>query len=345
MAFARHRAISMADTLVAICVIAIAAILFVPQLMVARQRSAQFQTMDNIRDVARGLTSMATDDRLYPPSYVYGADRTSTQWRIEDQSSSHPDPSNGYVHFSAWLLERGYVASEDTFASPVAPRGGAPRANPGPDLADWEVGQINDLGQGPGAPIPLDRQAARMAFTANHAILPRNKFSTPTPRRNEQVSHPGEAVATPGPYTLTRAWQIEDPRRTCLLTEFHYSDSAGWQSIASGRVSKSHRPITPFRGRSAGRDVFREPASGGLDPRFEYPRESDIAADGDVGSGAIDDPRTSINAMGRLQPGGRAHMAMVDGSVLLKRPVESVTERLWGERFYAITGVDHVLGP
>lgn len=344
MASARHHAFSIADTLVTICVIAIGAILFVPGLMSARQRSAQFQTMDNIRDVARGLTSMATDDRLYPPSYVFGADRTSTQWRIEDQSSVHPDPSNGYVHFSAWLLERGYVASEDTFTSPVAPRGGAPRANPGPDLADWEIGQINELGQDPGTPIPLDRQAARLAFTANHAILPRNKFSTPTLRRNEQVSHPGEAVATPGPYTLTRAWQIEDPGRTCVLTEFHYSDSAGWQSIAVGRISKSHRPITPFRGRSAGRDVFSEPDRADI-PGFEYPRERDIAADGDVGPGAIDDPRTSVNAMGRLQPGGRAHMAMVDGSVLLKRPVESVTERLWGERFYSISGRNDVFRP
>ena len=344
MAYAARRAFSMAETIVTLCVIAVAAILFLPQVMAARQRSAQFLTMGNIREVAVGITSMATEDRLYPPSYVYGADRTSIDWRIEDQRGAHPIPANGYVHFSAVLLERGFVTGEDAFTSPVAPRGGAPRTNPGPDLGDWEIRQINDLGQSAGAPIPSDRQAVRMAFTANHAILPRNKFSTPTVRRNEQVSHPGDAVATPGPHTLTRAWQIEDPRRTCLLTEFHYSATAGWRSIASGRVSKSHRPITPFQGRSAGPDVFSEPDRSDM-PRFEYPRESDIAADGDIGSSAIEDPRTSINAMGRLQPGGRAHMAMIDGSVLLKRPVESVAERLWGERFYAITGFDEVLQP
>jgi hypothetical protein len=285
--------------------------------------------MDNIRAVATGIMSMATDDRLYPPSYVYGADRTSTSWRVEDQLGGHPIPANGYVHFSAWLIERGYVADEGTFTSLVAPRGGAPRTNPGPDLEDWELWQVNDIGGGPGSPIPHDRQAARMAFTANHAVMPRNKFSTFTPRKNEQVRHPGTGVPGPGGNQLTRAAEVLDPSRTCLLTEFHYSDSAGWRTIASSRTSKSHRPITPFLGRSAGQDVFGEPASGDI-PRFEYPEESDIAADGDVGPGAIEDPRTSINAM---------------GSVLLKRPVESVTERLWGERFYAITGRDDVLPP
>ncbi len=339
-----RRGFSLPDTLATTVMIGLAGVLIIPHAMSARQRAAQFQTMDNIRVVADGITSMATDDRQYAPSYVYGADRTSTAWRIEDQLSSNPNPSNGYVHFSAWLLERGYVADEGSFTSPVAPRGGAPRTNPGPDLENWEPDQVNDIGAGPGSPIPFDRQAARMAFTANHAILPRNKFSTFTPRRNEQVRHPGASVPTPGGTRLTRASAIMDPSRTCLLTEFHYSESAGWRTVFSGSISKSHRPITPFLGRSVGQDVFRESTRDDV-PRFEYPQESDIVANGDVGHGAIIDPRSNLNAMGRLQPGGTAHMAMVDGSVLLKRPVDSVTERLWGERFYSITGRDDVYRP
>jgi len=51
---------------------------------------------------------------------------------------------------------------------------------------------------------------------------------------------------------------------------------------------------------------------------------------------------TDVNAMGRLQPGGRAHLAMVDGSVVLRTPADSVADRLWGERFYSITGGDRV---
>ncbi|MEO1278344.1 MAG: hypothetical protein AAFV77_05260, partial [Planctomycetota bacterium] len=232
-----------------VAVVGIGAMLFVPHAMSARQVSAQFRTMDHIRTVADGITRMATDDRFYSPSYVFGSDRTSTAWDIEDQGVGNPQITNGHVHFSAWLLERGYVGSEEAFTSSAAPRGGAPRTNPGPDLEDWESWQINDLGQTGPAAIPFDRQAARMAFTGNHAVMPRNKFRVPFLRRNEQVRHPGEPAGTPGPDRLTRAAEIIDPSSTCLLTEFHYSDSVGWRTLAGSgtRVCKSHRPITAAR--------------------------------------------------------------------------------------------------
>lgn len=271
-------------------------------------------------------------------------------------------PQNGHVHFSHWLLQDGYVADASVFSCPDALRGGAPNANPGPNPDDWDPGQLNLLGQPAPAALPDDRQAKRMAYTANHAIMPRNRFLTSTPRANQLVGSdairfgantkdgPGSAGnssnASGTASRLVSPGMIQQPAQTILLTEFAFmqDDPAGWRTLSPQSASQSivsHRPITPFVGLTAGPDVYSEPNR--PIPSFRYPSPNDIKPDDQLAPGEIDSPLTSLNAVGRHHPGGTAHFVNTDGSVILMTVRQTVEQRLWGERFYAISGDNRVL--
>src|SRR4029434_1267172 len=105
-------------------------------------------------------TMYTVTERFYPPSYVYGASQEGGDWRLVDQQLNKPNPAHRYIHWSWALFESGGVP-ETAFTCPALSRGGAPRTNPGQNSDDWEPGQINDMGSGPGSPIPLDRPGQR----------------------------------------------------------------------------------------------------------------------------------------------------------------------------------------
>jgi prepilin-type N-terminal cleavage/methylation domain-containing protein/prepilin-type processing-associated H-X9-DG protein len=326
------------ELLVVIAIIALLIGILLPSLGKARAAARALQAAANARTVSLGVNNYITDERYYPPSYVYGADQEGGSWNQASQIVGNPNPSNGYVHWS-WALFGGQSGGagvpEDAFINPAVPRRGAPATNPGPDYINWEDGQVNDMGAGQGSNLPKDRQARRMGFTGNAAVFPRNKFAVPSIRKNQLVN----------PAMIDGAQM--GASNVILVTEFLYTEN--WKSIfdPSTGVSKSHRPITPFIGGSSGVDVFNEPLTSGV-ARFFYPPLSSILRKDQLGEGMIVSPLTALNAVGRSHPGGdstyggTANFAFCDGHVERMSVIDSIKKRLWGDRFYSITGGNEV---
>ena len=346
------RAFTLIELLVVIAIIALLIGILLPSLGAARKAAQATVASSNMRGVAQGVAFYNTDnDDLIPPAYVYGSERTGGQWNKDDQVIGGPvDATLGYVHWS-WALFQGDNTHQDAFKSPAVQNGGAPATNPGPDAINWENSQINDAGQGaPGSDYPNDRQMKRVAFAANGAIFPRNKFNNPGGRENR----------------LVRSTQIDRQSETILLTEW-YDSKDGWSSLAGGvsggdggqvpatYVIKSHRAISPFNGGSAGTDVYNEPDIGGNGvSRFFYPSADQILADEDKdGFAYIGDSNqtTFMNAIWRSHPSNTTNFTYVDGHVERKDLVDTIPTNYgvrdpsvkknggeWGDRYYSLTG-------
>jgi prepilin-type N-terminal cleavage/methylation domain-containing protein/prepilin-type processing-associated H-X9-DG protein len=325
----RTRGFTLIELLVVIAVIALLIGILLPSLGKARETARTLKCAVNARTVVQGIYNYSTSSRYFPPSYVYPTTETGSDWRLQDQLVVNPNPSTGYVHWSFALFNDGSVP-EDAFKCPSALNGGAPASNPGVNPKDWEQDQINDLGQGPGAATPTDRQVKRCAYTGNGAIFPRNKFDLGGTQRKSRLVKDADPAF---------------PSTTILVTEF--LQKTFWKSLSVNGIIKSHRPLTPFVGISSGGDVFNEPVNGVR--RFKYPDLDDLYFQGDVPDGAIDDPNSGLNAASRTHPqkdskGGSANYAFIDGHVKQSNIVKTVEDRLWGDRFYSITG-DNSLRP
>lgn len=331
-----HRsAFTLIELLVVIAIIALLIGILLPSLGRARSTARALKTASNARSVIQGVvTYSATNREFYPPAYVYGANTTGLDWRVDDQQTSNPNVGNGYVHWSYSLFSDGNVNGE-SFTSPSVANGGAPASNPGGKANDWEAGQTDDGGQSQSGTIE-DRQVKRIAFTGNAAIFCRNKFyASPGERKNQLVRD---------------AW-VQNPSNTIMVTEFAYL--SGWSTLRVGSIIKSHRPITPFVGISApASNPYAEPiGSGALDiPRFRYPDASTLLKQDELTAGVIEDNNNGLNAVGRNQPkkdeyGGGAHFGFLDGHVELSTVAESIKKKQWGEKFYSITGPNKVANP
>lgn len=324
-----RRGFTLIELLVVISIIALLIGILLPTLGSAQKEGKAVVCAANARTVAQAVQGhVNSGDNQFPPSYVYGDMQTGGTWRQEDQLLNNPIPVNGYVHWSYSLFSAGDAPIE-AFTCPSMEHGGAPRTNPGPEIENWEPGQVNDMGQSMGSEsrYPEDRQAPRMAYTGNAAIFPRNKFTqSGGGRRN----------------VLVRDTSLQFPQRTILSTEFLNRNE--WKSLSDGNgVIKSHRPLTPFVGGSSGSNVYAEPAFGNL-PRFFYPNEETIYTFKQIPESVIDDAQSTLNAVGRHHPGGdkeyggTANFSFADGHVERMTVLQSIRERKWGDRFYSITG-------
>lgn len=333
----RHlRGFTLIELLVVIAIIALLIGILLPALGSARVSAWAVIASSNARSVLTADTIYTGSNRGYhPPSYVYAEDRDGFGWSFEMQRDSHPSPINGYIHWSYALFDNGEIP-QDAFESPAVTSRGAPRTNPGPDELNWEPDQVNDLGQPVGSNLPVDRQVPRLAFAANAAIMPRNKFNLGSSQRTAQ---------------LVKEHKIRRPSNEILFTEF--KETANWRSLADPgldgeNVIKSHRPITPFFGLSAGRNVFDEPSRFNI-PRFAYPEPdefSDILRTLSrdqigliIGQGGSN---SSLEAVGDSY-NGKVNFGYVDGHVELDELINTIRERKWGERFYSISGNNEIV--
>ena len=333
----RGHGFTLIELLVVIAIIALLIGILLPSLSSARKSAWAVIAGTNARSVVQASTIYQGENKdVYPPSYVYAAERQGFDWRIEDQQENHPNPINGYLHWSYFLFNNGELP-QDAFESPAVLNRGAPRSNPGPDELDWEPEQVNDMNQPVGGDFPEDRQVPRLAFAANAAIMPRNKFNDDSLER--------KAV-------LVKGTKIYAPGRMIMMGEFR--ETSNWQSLAGQTDSaegaykiKSHRPITPFKGFSAGADVFNEQDRGNV-TSFAYPTieelteeiksindRSKFLLDGQGGTG------TSLGAVADHH-NGKSNFAFVDGHVSLMTVIETVEQQLWGDRFYSMSGGNKV---
>lgn len=324
----KRNAFTLIELLVVISIIALLIGILLPALGSARRSAWRTACAANLKSVSMSVALYTGSYDVFPLSYAYGADQTTGDWRLEDQTSGHPNPVNGYIHWS-FSLYNGQEGSaglpEDSFLCPAVTDGGAPRTNPGPDINDWEQGQVNGLGSDLPSVVPMDRQAKRMAYTGNAAIFPRNKLNVTNGRGNRFV----------------RSGEVESSRRgasgVILATEF-FDNQDRWTSITSSRRGEmqSHRSLEPFVGVNTGVKVYDEPIIDGIS--FIYPSTGDILDPKDLGRHEINNQLTRLNAVGRHHSGGKANFAFVDGHVKTMGVKKTIADQLWGDRFYTMTG-------
>jgi prepilin-type processing-associated H-X9-DG protein len=340
------------ELLIVIAIIGLLMGILIPSLNQARQSAYCTKASGNLHNVGLGVESFATDSGFYPPSYMY-PDSPASEDVLQLIGNQDESKANGYLHWSWFLFESGRVDAS-AFTCPAAKNGGAPRTNPGKRARDWEKGQRDDTGNTDPAPENRqDKQAPRMAFTANAAIIPRNKFAADD-KINQYPRH----------NRLVKPQEIERPADVILLTEFNEN----WQTLgvpdSGGTLCKSHRPILPFTHTSTGYADYAVYQADKNTTRFEYGTGYNTA---DVSWGLqswakISNPDNHylngetghpLNAVGRHHPGqwkattdegpdqdmgGTTIFLYCDGHVERKTIYDTVKNLEWGKKFYSITG-------
>jgi prepilin-type processing-associated H-X9-DG protein/prepilin-type N-terminal cleavage/methylation domain-containing protein len=342
------------ELLVVIALIALLMAILMPSLSKARKHTRAVVCLSNMNHIGKAISNYLYEcDGTYPASYLYPDDDRGN-WSMETQRASHPD---GYAHWSYNLYDDGQV-EEKGFECPAMENGGAPRTNPGLKPEDWELGEQVDQ-TGNGKPNELtDKQAPRMAYTANAAIIPRNKFTSELSsgmRLNKFV--PDSKIKRPGD--------------TVLVTEF--LDNWKALGILSGGsdslLVKSHRPVNPFYHMGSG---YNEYAPSDHIAGFIYGTQIEPGGDDEDCPGgncyglwetkAIKDRRnildhssglSQMNAVGRHHPGGdprlrdrfggTANFLFCDGHAEPLMVIETLDRRLWGDRYYSLTGENRIM--
>ncbi len=241
---------TLVELLVVIGIIAVLVGILLPALSRAREAANQVKCMSNLRSIGQGLAQYLDDyNQFYPLSYDYnrppGMPNTSLNIAAGIEEPSYAQ--YGYVHWSSFIYGRKDLGNNypqmyystvgwEAFQCPSINNGGLPADDPSP--GNMEPDQNND-DEGAIPPAYVDYQAPRNAYTANEAIMGRNKFIAPFGAN--QVNY--------RTYQWVRATMIQHSADTILVTEYNQD----WHIVSdtpdngSGPpVCKSHRPVNAY---------------------------------------------------------------------------------------------------
>ncbi len=316
------------ELLVVIAIIALLISILMPALGNARKQARAAKCAANLHSIGQAFHIYLAENRAcYPPSYIYPYDGDGG-YDLNNQPADHP---YGYMNWSYFLFNRGAV-KWDAFTCPEFLNQGNPRTNPGSEPTYWEAGQVNQFGQARGAPLE-DKQAPRLAYTANSAVVPRNKFNP------FMLEHGGNRLNR-----LVQEQEIVNPRGVVLTAEFNRNWFVATTTDTVG-LEKSHRPISPFYNSSGGwnpyimtpnsKFTYGQPGV----PNYGLRPAADIENDGR----GYFDTEQEINIVGRHHPGGdklggTANFLYTDGHVTRTTMLETLDRREWGTKYYSLTG-------
>jgi len=247
----------------------------------------------------------------------------------------------------------GYNNGIKAFTCPEFAYGGAPRANPGKNASYWCDGQYDTTSNAsPGAASIEDFQAPFVAFAANSAIMPRNKFTVTAATSDTSNGTSGNGIRL---NRYVRRVTVPNDAHTILATEYNKNWVAECTNDSGENVCKSHRPLNPFFTFGGGSDEYQSSLSDFFVPS-SISRLMDGASAARAGVNTIADPQTELNDVGRNHPGsyiynginygGTSNFIYVDGHVERKNIVQTMTPSAggweWGDAYYAINGDNHV---
>lgn len=337
----RTTAFTLIELLVVVAIIAILISILMPGLNAARNSAKATKCGANLHHVGQAVAGHLAENRWFPPSYVYPRSFDGGFELTPESLTSRQSPNRefGYIHWSYFLYGSGKV-NDGAFQCPNFDKGGGPRTNPGPNPGNWAGSEQRDDPGGGGPPSANgtqrieDRQATWVAYTANAAIMPRNKFSS-------NIEGAGQFRVN----RLITDGDIKRPGQVILATEFVNNWRALSRSAFGGLVSKAHRPVNPFFNQQTSYREYDLDESTGFRYRqtgdrtyglLTNPQDIDALLDG-AGSAS------PLNAVGRHHPGrdrfgGTANFLFVDGSVRRTFIIKTLEDRQWGDNYYALTG-------
>lgn len=231
------------ELLVVIGIIALLAAILMPSLAKAKELAKASSCLSNEHNLGLGLMMYATDNHsTLPVAYNY----------VNGSSSAA-----GYFHWSAALYPKDYEANTNCYSVSPLPSGQmrypkvakmfvCPTHTPGGWApTNFTVGANGRLDNPPSGQASQtagidDRQAPRLSYVANEALMPRKKFgaaydasgSTPNTANIRQVTTD----------------DIDGADNTILLAEFSDSPNCIYgSSTAGGAAYKSHRPASGMK--------------------------------------------------------------------------------------------------
>lgn len=332
MGTGRRQGFTLIELLVVISIIALLIGMLLPALGAAREAANRAVCSANIRAIAQGNESYASENKVYPFAYLYLDSNGDVDWDEQRLGGDHP---GGYLHWSSVLFEDSITGS-DKFRCPTMENGGLPRTNPGNDSKYWAiekngVRQVDQNGSlGPGS--VQDKQVPWIAYATNAAVVPRNKFKRVGQQKGiDRWVNPGI---------------VNNPSRTILAAE--YLDD--WTKISTpkggNRLVKSHRPIFPFVGvttddlyGSVGTPFIYKGYNGapGNFPDLDY---SALKLSPETEASKIQPEITNShgpdrNGVGRHHA-GKVNFAYLDGHVEFKEVIDTFNQREWGDKMYSL---------